>query len=63
MSVSRPPLVGVYNILCWMHLVSAWVLLKINLYCENKFWMYLIDLDDVHLISCMVIMACMSCEW
>ena len=33
MSVSRPPLAGVYGILCWIHLVSACVLLKINLYC------------------------------
>ena len=23
MSVSRPPLAGVYGILCWMHLVNA----------------------------------------
>ena len=33
MSVSRPPLAGVYGILYWIHLVSACVLLKISLYC------------------------------
>ena len=33
MSVSRPSLAGVYGILCWIHLMSACVLLKINLYC------------------------------
>ena len=31
MSVSRPPLAGVYGILCWIHLISACVLLRINL--------------------------------
>ena len=31
MSVSRPPLAGVYGIICWIHLISACVLLKINL--------------------------------
>ena len=61
-SVSRPPLAGVYGILCWMHLVRACVLLKINLYCGNRFCMYLVDLDVVHLVSCMVIMAGMLCE-
>ena len=32
MSVRRPPLAGVYDILCCMHLVSACVLLNISLY-------------------------------
>ena len=32
MSVRRPPLVGVYDILCCMHLVSVCVLLNISLY-------------------------------
>ena len=63
MSVSRPPLVGVYGILCWIRMVSACVLLKVSLYCGNRFCMYLVDLDAVHLVSCMVIMANVSCEW
>ena len=63
MSVSRPPLVGVYGILCWMHLVSVCVLLKISLYSGNRFCMYLVDLVFVNFVSCMVIMAGLSCEW
>ena len=34
-SINSPPLARVYGILCWMHLVSACVLLKMNLYCEK----------------------------
>ena len=51
MSVSRPPLAGVYGILCWIHLVSACVLLKISLYCGKRFWIYLVDLVAVSLVS------------
>jgi hypothetical protein len=36
-SVRSPPLVGVYGLLCCMHLVNACVLLNISLYCGNKF--------------------------
>ena len=50
-SVSRPPLAGVYGILCWIHLVSACVLLKINLWCRKRFWIYLVDLVAVSFIS------------
>lgn len=46
-----------------MHLVSTCVLLKISLYCGNKILMYLVDLAILNLVSCMVIMAGMSCEW
>ena len=57
MSVRSPPLAGVYGILCWMHLVSAWVLLNINLYCGNRFCIYFVDFVAVNLVSCMVIIA------
>ena len=35
-SVSKHSMVGLYGILRWMHMVSKCVLLKVNLYCENK---------------------------
>ena len=57
MSVSSPPLVGVYCLLCCMQLVSVCVLLNINLWSGNKFCMYLVDLVAVTLVSCIVIMA------
>ena len=57
MSARSPPLAGVHGILCCMHLVSACVLLKISLYCGNRFCMYFVDLVAVSLVSCMVIMA------
>lgn len=60
MSVSRPPLAGVNNILCWMHLVTACVLLDIILYHKNL--MNLVDLVVVNLVSCMLIMVGMLCE-
>ena len=55
--VSRPPLAGVYGILCCIHCVSACVLLNISLYCGNKFCMYLVDFVAVNLVSCIVIIA------
>ena len=57
MSVRSPPLAGIYGILCCMHLVNACVLLNINLYCGNRFWMYFVDLVAVSLVSCIVIIA------
>ena len=57
MSVRSPPLVGVYGILCCIHLVSACVLLNISLYCGNKFCMYLVDFVAVSLVSCIVMIA------
>ena len=51
MSVSRPLLAGVYGILCWIHLVSACVLLKISLYYGKRFWIYLVDLVALSLVS------------
>ena len=50
-SVSRPPLAGVYGILCCMHLVSACVLLNINLYVGNRFCIYFVDFVAVSLVS------------
>ena len=57
MSVRSPPLAGVYDILCCIHLVDVCVLLNINLYCGNKFYMYFMDFVAVNLVSCMVIIA------
>ena len=56
-SVRSPPLAGVYGILCCIHLVSAWVLLNISLYCGNRFVMYFVDFVAVSLVSCMVMIA------
>ena len=56
-SVRRPPLVGVYGILCCMHLVNVCVLLNVNLYCGNRFCMYFVDFVAVSLVACMVIIA------
>lgn len=56
-SVRRPPLAGVYGILCCMHLVRACVLLKINLYFGNRFCMYLVAFVADILVSCIVMMA------
>ena len=57
MSVSSPPLVGVYCLLCCIQLVSVWVLLNISLWWGNKFCMYFVDLVAVTLVSCIVIMV------
>ena len=57
MSVRRPPLAGMYGILCCMHLVKACVLLKINLYFGNRFCIYLVDFVAVNLVSCIVMIA------
>ena len=51
MSVRRPPLPGVYGIICCMHLVSACVLLKMSLNSGNRFCMYFVDLFAVSLVS------------
>ena len=56
-SLSRPPLAGVYGILCCIHLVSACVLLNISLYCGNRFCMYFVDFIAVSLVSCIVMIA------
>ena len=56
-SVRRPPLAGVYGLLCCMHLVNACVLLNISLYCGNRFWMYFVDFVAVNLVSCIVMIA------
>ena len=53
----RPPLAGVYGILCCMHRVRACVLLKMSLYCGNMRWMYFADLLAVSFVSCMVMIA------
>ena len=42
-NLRSPPLAGVYVILCCIHLVSACVLLNVNLYCGNRFCMYFVD--------------------
>ncbi len=55
--VRSPPLAGVYGILCCMHLVRAWVLLKINLYSGNRFSIYFVDFVAVSLVSCIVMIA------
>ena len=57
MSVRRPPLAGVYGILCCMHLVRECVLLNISLYCGYNFFMNFVDLVAVSLVSCIVIIA------
>ena len=56
-SVSRPPLLGLYGILCCMHLVKVCVLLKMSLYSGNKFCIYLVDLVAVSFVSCMFMIA------
>ena len=43
-NVSNLPLGGIYGVLCCMLLVRACVLLKINLYCENSFLIYFMNL-------------------
>ena len=52
-----PPLAGVYGIFCCMHLVNAWVLLKISLYSGNRFCIYFVDFVAVNLVSCIVMIA------
>ena len=42
---------------CCMHHVKVCVLLKINLYCGNKFWIYFVDFVVVSLVSCIAIIA------
>ena len=56
MSVSKPPLPGVYGIRCCMHLVRACVLLKMSLKSGNRFCMYFVDLLAVSFVSwiCMI---------
>ena len=50
-SVSKPPLPGVYGILCWIHLVSACVLLKMSLNAGKRFCIYLVDFFAESLVS------------
>ena len=50
--VRSPPLVGLYGILCCIHLVKACVLLKISLYSGNRFCIYFVDFVAVSLVSC-----------
>ena len=57
MSVSSPPLVGVYCLRCCIQLVSVCVLLNISLWWGNRFCMCIVDLVAVTLVSCIVIMA------
>ena len=57
MSIRSPPLAGIYGILCCIHLVSACVLLNINLYWGNKFCIYFVDFVAVSLVSCIVMIA------
>ena len=57
MSVSNPPLVGVYCLLCCVYVVNMCVLLNINLWFENRFCMYFVDLVAVTLVSCIVTIA------
>ena len=56
-SVSRPPLLGVYGILCCVHLVRVCMLLKMSLYSGNRFCIYLVDLVAVGFVSCMYMIA------
>ena len=56
-NVSKPPLLGVYGILCCMHLVRVCVLLKMSLYSGNRFCIYLVDLVAVSFVSCMFMIA------
>ena len=51
MSVSSPPLVVVYCLLCSMHLVKVCVLLNISLYFGNRFCIYFVDFVAVSLVS------------
>jgi hypothetical protein len=52
MNRSRPPLEGVNGIpLLLRHLVGVLVLLNINLYLGNNFWMYFVDFIAVSLVS------------
>ena len=60
-SVSNPPLVGVYGILCCILLVSECVLLKMSLYCGEIFSMYLVDFIAVSFVSWMMIIAGLVC--
>ena len=56
-SVRSPPLACVYDILCCIHLVIVCVLLKIILYCGNRFCIYFVDFVAVILVSCIFIIA------
>ena len=38
------------------------MLLKINLYCGKRFWIYLVDLVAISLVSWMAIMAGFVCR-
>ena len=62
-NVRSPPLVGVYGILCCIHLVSACVLLKISLYSGNRFCIYFVDFVAVNLVSCIVMIAGLVVEF
>ena len=47
-----------WNIWCsLLYTPSACMLLKINLYCENRFWLYLVDLVAIIFVSWIVIIA------
>ena len=41
----------------------ACVLLKMNLYWGNKFWMYFVDFVAVSLVSWMIIIVVFICVW
>ncbi len=56
-NVSSPPRLGVYGILCCIHLVRLRVLLKMSLYSGNRFCIYLVDLVVVSFVSCMFMIA------
>jgi hypothetical protein len=45
------------DILCCMHLVNAWVLLKISLYFGNRFCIYFVDFVAVSLVFCIVMIV------
>ena len=62
-SISSPPLRGVYGILCCILLVSKCVLLRMSLYFGKIFWMYLIDFVAVSLVSWIIIMAGLVCKF
>ena len=59
--MSSPPHPSVYGIRCWVHLVSACILLNINLYCGNKFWIYFVDFVAVILVSWIIMIAVSIC--
>ena len=62
-SVSSPPLAGIYGIFYCILLVSKCVLLKISLYFGKIFWMYLVDFVAVSLLSWIIIIDVLVCEF